>query len=37
MNETTYIIIDIYDKIKEPMNTIFTTDYINNLNKFTKL
>jgi len=37
MNETTYIIIDTYDKIKEPMNNIFTTDYINNLNKFTKL
>jgi len=37
MNETTYIIIDTYDKIKEPMNPIFTNDYINNLNKFSKL
>ncbi len=37
MNETTYIVIDTYDKIKEPMNPIFTTDYINNLNKFSKL
>lgn len=37
MNETTYIVIDTYDKIKEPMNPIFTSDYINNLNKFSKL
>ena len=37
MNETTYIIIDTYDKIKEPMNTIFTNNYINKLNNFTKL
>ena len=37
MNETTYIVIDTYDKIKEPMNSIFTHKYINKLNEFTKL
>ena len=37
MNETTYLIIETYDKIKEPMNTIFTNDYITSLNEFTKL
>jgi len=37
MNETTYIVIETYHKIKEPMNPIFTHEYINNLNKFTKL
>ena len=37
MNETTYIVIETYYKIKEPMNPIFTTDYINRLNHFTKL
>jgi hypothetical protein len=37
MNHTTYLVIDTYDKNKEPMNPIFTNDYINKLNKFSKL
>ena len=36
LNESAHILIKILNTIDEPMNTIFTNDYITSLNEFTK-
>jgi len=37
MNEACYLIIEIYDKINQPMNNIFTQNYINTIKQLCKL